>query len=485
MQEYPLQSNKESGNGITKGHTKKKDIIKVLVEKYLTDEDEHGSTNQIDEDKQTIEDFYNSDDISTETAGRKATLLKHSDLPISKRFMIITIEEAYEIFKATYPKKLISRSKFYKCRPKHIVQSSKLPHNMCVCQYHANFSFLLEASNKIIKSIPSNFGHFLKKVCCDEANEVCMRNECDECVVEIVDSLVPLNEINRLEDSVEWKIWRMIDNRMVLSQRKGTAFDVLSELQMHLPKFKTHCYVKRVQQQYFQKRKMSIAKDEVVLQIDFAENYRLVNQNEIQSAHFSYSQVTIFTCVAWLHTGTKSFAITSNELAHNKYDVYCFLSLIIKKLKKKHPISKIFIFSDGCASQFKNKFIMSSLPHFRKEFNVSHFEWNFFATSHGKGAVDGIGAVLKRKVWQMVKCKNLILNNAHDFFKLARKNIPSIYILYVSSTYIRNTTSSLLERWAHVSSIPGIKSNYYFASYEENALLMAFTADSKIKKINL
>lgn len=88
---------------------------------------------------------------------------------------------------------------------------------------------------------------------------------------------------------------------------------------------KLHTYVKRTHQKYFQDRKISIKKDECILQIDFAENYRLLAQNEIQSAHFSYSQVTIFTCVAWLHNGTRTFAITSDQLSHNKYDVYCFL----------------------------------------------------------------------------------------------------------------------------------------------------------------
>lgn len=49
------------------------------------------------------------------------------------------------------------------------------------------------------------------------------------------------------------------------------------------------------------------------------------------------------------------------------------------------------------------------------------FRMEFFATSHGKGAVDGVGAVVKRKVWQLVKAQNLILKNARDFHKLAKK----------------------------------------------------------------
>lgn len=128
---------------------------------------------------------------------------------------------------------------------------------------------------------------------------------------------------------------------------------------------------------------------------------------------------------------------------------------------------------------------MSSIPHFKKEFHVSHFEWNFFATSHGKGAVDGIGAIVKRKIWQMVKAQNLILNNAHDFYKLAKMNINGIYILYVSSRYIKNTTGFLSKIWANIKSIPGIKTSHYFSSFHENVLEIALTAQSSKHKINL
>ena len=29
--------------------------------------------------------------------------------------------------------------------------------------------------------------------------------------------------------------------------------------------------------------------------------------------------------------------------------------------------------------------------------------WSFFATFHGKGAVDGIGGMVKRSVWRVVR----------------------------------------------------------------------------------
>ena len=39
----------------------------------------------------------------------------------------------------------------------------------------------------------------------------------------------------------------------------------------------------------------------VVLQLDFSENASLLQQNEIQSAHWTHKQVTVFhcTCLDW------------------------------------------------------------------------------------------------------------------------------------------------------------------------------------------
>lgn len=65
-------------------------------------------------------------------------------------------------------------------------------------------------------------------------------------------------------------------------------------------------------------------------------------------------------------------------------------------------IEKLVIFSDNCAAQFKSKYSMSALCKIEADFKVA-IEWNVFASSHGKGAVDGIGGTVKRHAWMAVK----------------------------------------------------------------------------------
>ena len=44
-----------------------------------------------------------------------------------------------------------------------------------------------------------------------------------------------------------------------------------------------------------------------VVQVDFAENYAIIHQDEIQSAHWNHNQVTIFTVCAHVGKGKVEF----------------------------------------------------------------------------------------------------------------------------------------------------------------------------------
>ena len=74
--------------------------------------------------------------------------------------------------------------------------------------------------------------------------------------------------------------------------------------------------------------------------------------------------------------------IVSDSLHHDKYAVNVFLSQIFQHLDENvRPFESIVMFSDGASSQFKQRFLFYSLTLINRDIT-----WNFFATSHGKGA---------------------------------------------------------------------------------------------------
>ena len=59
------------------------------------------------------------------------------------------------------------------------------------------------------------------------------------------------------------------------------------------------------------------------------------------------------------------------------------------------PVDLINVFTDGLTYQVKQHYLFSNLADWEEEFSVKII-WNFFATSHDKGAVDGIEGTVKR-----------------------------------------------------------------------------------------
>ena len=198
-------------------------------------------------------------------------------------------------------------------------------------------------------------------------------------------------------------------------QLPASPSSVLEELDKQLEPFLTHVYVKRKQSAAFENLKRQTDKKTVLVQVDFSENASLNAQNEIQSAHWSHSQVTLFTCFCWIDNIPQlheSLVIISDELRHEKHGVNKYMMKIFSYLLDKYPmIETIHVFSDGASSQFKQRFLFSNLSRWEANFGVD-IRWHFFATSHGKGAVDGLGGTIKRAV----RAGRVFPKDAADFF---------------------------------------------------------------------
>lgn len=88
------------------------------------------------------------------------------------------------------------------------------------------------------------------------------------------------------------------------------------------------------------------------------------------------------------------------------------MSEILSKLPPS--VKTLKIWSDGPNNQFKNKFMAALLILFEELYKI-RIIWNFFAASHGKGCVDGIGAVVKNKVKRMIKSRQAIVHSSRHF----------------------------------------------------------------------
>ena len=70
------------------------------------------------------------------------------------------------------------------------------------------------------------------------------------------------------------------------------------------------------------------------------------------------------------------------------------MKTLYENFPKDDEIQIETIFTDGPSSEFKNKYMIKVLNDLSNPYEKP-FEWKYFATSHGKGVVDGIGGRAK------------------------------------------------------------------------------------------
>ena len=101
----------------------------------------------------------------------------------------------------------------------------------------------------------------------------------------------------------------------------------------------------------------------------------------------------------WFEGKIHPTVLASDNLIHAKETIGPYIDYLLSTLPKS--VKTVSLWSDGPSSQFKNKYIVSMIPVLQKKYGIT-IRWNYFATSHGKGAVDGIGGSVKRQVWTAV-----------------------------------------------------------------------------------
>ena len=140
------------------------------------------------------------------------------------------------------------------------------------------------------------------------------------------------------------------------------------------------------------------------------------------------------------HSGSlKSFVFVSDNLTHSKDTVIAYIDFVLDQLPD--IVKTVSIWSDGPCSQFKNRYIFAGIAHLETRHSVN-ISWNFFATSHGKGPVDGIGGSVKRFVWRKVKSRQYSVSDAVSFSRAAEE-MAHVVTMHISKNDIDEKNNDL------------------------------------------
>ena len=132
----------------------------------------------------------------------------------------------------------------------------------------------------------------------------------------------------------------------------------------------------------------------------------------------------LFTAAVTYQDQCQTYLICSNSMDKGKNTIAVFLDTLYEKIfSDDFNSDQEIICSDGPSSEFKNRFMVHLLQYLSDKFKKP-FIWKYFATSHGKGIIDGVGGRAKSLVRQAVMSKAddaPIVQTSEDFFNVVTK----------------------------------------------------------------
>ena len=166
----------------------------------------------------------------------------------------------------------------------------------------------------------------------------CVSEECDNCRDQTESGFLSLFNEGDLNRPAILRQWEKNHNGfLTIISRESDVNTLIASVNKQFPYYKQHCFIKKSQAAYFESSKINVVNSEVILQVDFAENYSLLSQDEIQRAYWSHQQTTLFTAVVWMSNNvSRSFVVATDELEHGKSTVWVCFHLIFNELRQEN-----------------------------------------------------------------------------------------------------------------------------------------------------
>ena len=368
------------------------------------------------EKKKEAHDFYLRDDVSRKTTGIKNTVTK-AQVKKQRRILLDTVKDIYGKFVAEKDYRL-SYSFFCKQRPFWVCPPRPVDRLSCLCKTHEHFKFIVDGLFALKLVASNNVDEITETVTCrpNEMSKACSYGQCPDCkgkeypiTGQPSTAAVTYPQWCSKKVEMEKDGEKSVSTITVKDMVESSQVELVKAFQESLPKLKMHIFNIKWQYRVYRQIRQNQSPSECLIHIDFSENYNCKYAEEIQSVHFggSHQQASLHTGVLYVMKGgvqqVVPFCTISASRQHGPPGIWAHLDPILQLLKDTYPAVKtLHFFSDGPATQYKQKgnfFLLSTEP-LSKGFSVVN--WNFFEASHGKGALDGVGGAIKRAADRLV-----------------------------------------------------------------------------------
>lgn len=183
-----------------------------------------------------------------------------------------------------------------------------------------------------------------------------------------------------------------------------------------------------------------------------------------------------------------NFEVFSEYVNHDATGVHLYITKMINFFKNRFgakSIKKIYYFSDGAKSQYKNRYNISNLMNHKKDFKIEA-EWHFFATSHGKGPGDGIGGCVKKQAYRasLQNRNNLNITTTEKLYEWATKFFKKIFFDFTSLSEYEKHKKKLQTRFSKAKKITGTR-QYHSYRVLNSTTIQCQIFSKQIESVNI
>ena len=293
--------------------------------------------------KDDVVSFYLRDDVSTARPGKHNAKNIAKRKCIQKRTLNDYLRNLHTKFHAEFPQHEISLSTFARLRLSYCMLANFTNRHSCLCTKHQNVELKLKMlkRKKIVETEnPDAFIHLKTdgqiKAKLDGMSKQWVTYEfCKKAEVEMKKRTGETKVIKKM----------VLINEEKESDAIALAFlEEISEFREHAKRVSTQCKAQRT-------LKENLKDGHVAIHLDFAEDFRCRSQEEVQSAYWNTSTVTLHPAVVYFcqaeKVKVKSFVFVSNEIRHDAKFIFALLKKIIPHIKLLVPNAKhCHFFSD-------------------------------------------------------------------------------------------------------------------------------------------
>lgn len=372
---------------------------------------------KIDKD---IQNFLERDDNSRLLPG-KADAVKVGKDKVQKRVLNDYMYNLHTKFLAESSYK-ISHATFCRKKPTSIAHVNFSSRSVCLCQKHQNFALKLRCLKNYKVSTVTSPDKFMDTYNTEEKLSTLLQG--------INMTTIRYQEWKRKKMSDGKERMRVVD----LELPRGEFIEVMTKTYKD---FASHIHKVIEQYKGLKHMKERLPVNHVLIQMDFSENYTCQSLEEIQSAYWNATAITLHPTVIYRKDENgklfhDSIVFVSEVLQHNASMVLAIIKKVVEHVKKSDSnVKGMHFWTDSPTSQYRNKTMFDIISRLKVEYGIMG-SWHYFESGHGKGPCDGVGGTTKRNADNAIKQGKTIIQDADDFFRWAKETNSQIEYQQIS-----------------------------------------------------